>query len=308
MQDIPFVFVIILNYMRAQDTIDCVRTLKDSTYPSLRLIVVDNASPDSSAELIHQAIPDIEILHSKKNTGYAGGMNLGITYALQFAPKYLLVLNSDTLVDREYTYHLVSSLEANIDAACAAGTIYHYPDKGKIWYAGGKLIKIRGSGFSTRKAPDKDVLKLSRVENVTFISGCAFLIRAEAIKKAGAFDERFFMYLEDTELCARLLHAGFRLLYVPCAKIFHKVDEDEITPFRLYYSVRNRFLFVRTSIYGLQKLYAYIYIFVVFFMKMLVWNFIKPELFCAAKFGIEDHFKNIYYEGRGVMLAQRMVK
>lgn len=209
------VIAIILNYMRPGDTIDCIDSLKKSSYSPLQLIVVDNASTDDSAERIRATHPDIEILQSENNLGYAGGMNLGIRHAFKFSPEYLLIINSDTIADSHYVSKLVDALLQKPKAAAASGIIYYYPDTSKIWYAGGKLKYWRASGFTNHSFPHVNNTGSQDIQDVTFISGCAFLIRVSAIHTIGLFDERFFMYLEDTEMCSRLFDNNFQLFYVP---------------------------------------------------------------------------------------------
>ncbi|MDI6802580.1 MAG: glycosyltransferase family 2 protein [Bacteroidota bacterium] len=298
----PLVIAIILNYMRANDTIDCIDSLKKSSYSTLHLIVVDNASTDDSVERIRAAYPDIEILRSKINLGYAGGMNLGIRHAFKFSPEYLLIINSDTIADSHYVSKLVDALLQKPKAAAASGTIYYYPDTSKIWYAGGKIKYWRASGFTNRSFLDVNNTSSQDIQDVTFISGCAFLIRVSAIQTIGLFDERFFMYLEDTEMCSRFVNNNFDLLYVRNAILFHKVNHEGELPFPLYFSVRNRLLFLKLSASGFSKTFGFIYLFCVLGLKIVLWSFTKPYLVIAARLGIADYFTGRFYKGRGYQL------
>lgn len=298
----PLVIAIILNYMRSNDTIDCIDSLKKSLYSPLQLIAVDNASTDDSAERIRATHPDIEILQSKINLGYAGGMNLGIRHAFKFSPEYLLIINSDTIADSHYVSNLVDALLQKPKAAIASGTIYYYPDTSKIWYAGGKIKYWRASGFTNRSFPHVNNTGSQDIQDVTFISGCAFLIRVSAIHAIGLFDERFFMYLEDTEMCHRIISNGYKLCYIPNAIIFHKDEAKNIKPHQLYFSIRNRLLFLKIISSNTIRILGYLYIFSSFTLKLICWRFNNPTLFNAAKIGIKDFFKKNFHEGHGLQL------
>ncbi len=298
----PLVIAIILNYMRPDDTIDCIDSLKKSSYSPLQLIVVDNASTDDSVMRIRAVYPDIKILQSENNLGYAGGMNLGIRYAVKFSPEYLLIVNSDTIADSGYVSKLVNALSQRTRAAAASGTIYYYPDTTKIWYAGGELKYWRASGFTNRSYPHVNNTGSQDIQDVTFISGCAFLLRVSAIHAIGLFDERFFMYLEDTEMCSRLAYNNFEMIYVPEAILFHKVNHEGNLPFPLYFSVRNRLLFLKLAAKGFPKLFGFIYLFCVIVLKLVFWSLTKSHLLIAVKLGITDYFTGRFYKGRSYQL------
>lgn len=119
------------------------------------------------------------------------------------------------------------------------------------------------------------------------------------IDVVGLEDERFFLYLDDIELSARILRKGFGLLYVPRVVIYHKVVGERDSPFQLYYSVRNRFLTIAVGFRGFTKVVAMIYFCVVISGKTLVWLFMKPAFFKAATYGLVDFFRGNLYEGWG---------
>ena len=139
---------------------------------------------------------------------------------------------------------MVNALKRAPRAAAATGTIFYHDDTSRVWYGGGRIIPWRASGFSEhlneRRRPDE----LGSTRRVTFISGCLMLLRASVLEAMGGFDERFFMYLEDVDLCSRLSGAGHELLYVPQSHIQHKVGKGGHRPYALYFMVRNRLLFL----------------------------------------------------------------
>lgn len=132
----PKVIVVVLNYQRPQETIECITSLKESHYSNFELLIVDNASSDNSVQKILTAFPEIHIHISDSNLGYAGGMNNGIRQAILDNPEYVMVINSDTLVARDCIRLLVEELETNPSVAATSGTIYFQSDPKKVWYAG----------------------------------------------------------------------------------------------------------------------------------------------------------------------------
>ncbi len=296
------VAAVILNYRNSEETIECVKSLSESSYTALEITVVDNASGDGSADRIRIACPHVKVIENLKNGGYAGGMNFGIRAALIIRPDYLFITNGDTLYERDYVSILVAAMEKEPDAMVGCGTIYSYREKSKVWYGGGQIIGWRASGFSRSELPRLDGCLDHAILPVTFVSGCSFLARSIAFEKVGLFDEQFFMYAEDTEFSARITRNGGKLIYVPSAAMYHRVPRVNNRPLPLYYNTRNRLLFLRLSIRGHQKILGFAYVALTYVGKLALWKLMAPELYMAAKWGIEDFLKQRFYEGRGPKL------
>jgi GT2 family glycosyltransferase len=296
------VVAIILNYKRSSDTIECVDALQRTLYPALKIIVVDNASPDGSIREIQSAFPALEIVNSGRNGGYAGGMNFGIKLALELKPEYLFLANSDTVVERDVIATLVAVMAKNPKAAAVTGTIRYHDAPERIWCADGDINFWRASTFYRTELPARRRIRNGGVVPVTFISGCAFLVRASALHEAGIFDERFFMYLEDSELCSRFIRKGFELLYVPSVTILHKANGDKIMPLLLYYSVRNRFLFLKVAAPPIARSVGRVYLGLVLTIKMIVWLMVRRDLAKSAFVAIMDYMKGLFGQGHGLVL------
>jgi len=141
---------------------------------------------------------------------------------------------------------------------------------------------------------------LNGLREVSFVTGCMILFRASMLDVIGGEDERFFMYLDDIELSARILARDHDLLYVPKAIIYHKVLGEKASAFKLYYGVRNRLLLIKIAFRGASGLIAQVYFLFVIATKLLIWRFTNPLFFKAASYGLQDFFKGRFYEGRGV--------
>lgn len=298
----PLVAVVLLNYRRAGDTLECVRALERCGYQSLKLVVVDNGSGDDSERLFRASFPDHDVVQTGTNLGFAAGNNVGIRHAMQLNPAYILILNNDTEVSAGFLEPLVDAMERTPDAAAATGTIYLHSDPDRIWYGGGRIIPWRASGFSDHLNERLRPEELGDVRPVSFMSGCMMLLRSSVLRAVGAFDARYFMYVEDVEFCSRLARAGHRLLYVPGSTIRHKVGSSDLRPYALYYMVRNRLLFLRGWSSPLQRWAGMAYLHVTMLAKSIVWSFGRPELRRAVRAGIADYHRGRFNEGRGLNL------
>ena len=248
----PRVTVIVLNWCDAPATAACVESLLASTYPALSILIVDNGSPDGSGEELKGLFPQVPYLQTGGNLGYTGGNNRGIRRALDEGADFVLVLNHDTLVDPGAIGSLVEAARTGDRVGAVAPTVVRMEDPESVWYAGGSFDPMRalgvhwndgGGGFTGVIAPTEP-------RPVTFCSGCALLLRADAIREVGAFEESYFLYVEDTELSVRLARAGWQLLHDPRARVLHDVPADDVepTPDQIRYRDRNRRRLARTHL------------------------------------------------------------
>ncbi len=254
---------IVLNYNLPADTISVVADLKKQVLPKnwkLEIIVVDNASTDNSIEKIRLAYPEIILLPQPQNLGVAGGYNAGLRYALKSNPDYLVVLNNDLIIDQKNCLEiLVKTLKNNKKSGAVVpmiyfakgfeyhGLRYHQAELGKvIWYAGG-IIDWNNILLSHRGVDKTNSRAYQKIEDTDFITGAFMVFKKEILKKVGLFDEKYYLYLEDADLSQRIKRAGYRLLFVPQAKISHKVSQTSGNKIggelNDYYIARNRLLF-----------------------------------------------------------------
>lgn len=295
---------VVLNYQRAQQTLECLASLAGSLVQPSRTFVVDNHSEDGSPGRIRAARPDVDLVEPGQNLGYAGGMNAGLRRALDGDAEYVLIINSDTLVQRETVSALIRALDEEPGAGAATGTFTYYPDTRRVWYAGGEVAYGRAHAVTNRVVPDSQRAEESpAVRSVTFLTGCAMLIRTSALRSAGLFDERYFMYLEDVELSGRFLAKGLRLLYVPGATFSHRLDVDEQTPLKTYYVTRNRLLLLENAPSALLRVRGTAYLAGVLAVKSVWWLLTNRTLAAAALMGVQDYRAGRLYAGRGLSLA-----
>ena len=238
--------VVLVNYKRSGDTLECINSLRASSLRDIDIIVVDNASNDGSVQQIRNAHPDLHLISNTENLGFAGGNNVGIRRALESGSRYVLLLNNDTVVDKKALEALVNTMEQNPDAGITGGKILYFNQPGTIWFGGGKFN--RNSGFGRHEGIGMaDDGSFDTMHPCDFITGCCLLARREVFEQIGLLDEDFFTYLEDVDFCIRARDKGYSILYQPRAVIHHKVSSSTAwdSPLYIYFNLRNKLLFLR---------------------------------------------------------------
>lgn len=237
--NVTMIYIVLVNYNGMIHLQSCLNSIRNLSYCDYKVIIVDNDSTDGSLKWIRDNYPNYEIISEQKNRGFAGGCNIGIQYALRKGAEYTLLLNMDTIVDTALLSVLIQYSDNN---TVVAPKIY-MNDKCTIWYSGGRPDLTTGNVIQTMFASDDRDLS---PKSVKFISGCCILIHRDIWNKIGFFNENYFMYYEDVDLCMRFKQAGIRMLYIPETHIQHSVGGSsggEISCLSQYFVVRNRLYF-----------------------------------------------------------------
>jgi GT2 family glycosyltransferase len=267
---LPFVITVILNTNRCNDTLECLASLKESSYKNHKVIVLDNHSTDGSQQAIRELFPDVQLIELEENRGYAGNNNFGIDAAIQQGADWVFVLNEDTIIDPGCISNLVEVGESDPGVGIVGPMVYHHDEPDIIQSAGGMLGQKWESIHLGKNEPDLG--QYSEPHTVEWISGCAILVRRAAIEQIGMLDPKFFYYWEETEWCLRAGEAGWRIVNVPQGKIWHKgVQRDYFPgPNVTYYATRNWFLLL-----SLHKapLSVWVYVFWLTFRSLFSWTF-----------------------------------
>jgi len=246
----PKVYIIVLYWSNISGLRECLFSLLKVTYPNFNVLVVNNGS-DRGLDLtdIDQTSGcDLSIINSPSNLGFAAGNNLGIREALNCQADYILLLNDDTAVSKDFLNILVDIGENNPAVGMLGPKIYYFDDPRRIWFAGAKFD--RQTGFVLTPGSDKiDSNEEDEKEMESdYITGCALLVKRKVVEKIGLLDKRFFLYWEDVDWGLSSKKAGFRNLVVPSSKIWHKISISSGGPnssLKVYHKVRSHFLLVK---------------------------------------------------------------
>jgi GT2 family glycosyltransferase len=247
----PLVTVVIVVWNGIADTLECLRSLQSDLYPNKEILIVDNDSTDGTLECIQEAGFDVSLVRCPANLGFTGGNNVGLAESRRRGAKYAFLLNNDTTVEPAALGTLVEAAEERSRAALLSPAIYYHDAPEEVWFSGATLSLARGE--AVHRFDGMDPKRPSGIPGRAFaehpyqsawLSGCALLVRMEAVEEVGGFDDRFFLTWEDVDWCVRMRFANWELLVVPGSRIYHKCGRSgaRLLGIHRYYAVRNSLL------------------------------------------------------------------
>jgi hypothetical protein len=256
----PKVSIIVLNWNGKEDTIECLESLKYIDYPNYEIIVVDNASTDGSVECLQNLNMDIQLIVNKENIGYSKGNNVGILKAFENNTDYIMILNNDTFVDSNFLVELIKVAESDQKIGILGPKTYYAEPRSIIYWAGSKINWYTGQPMHIGQK-EEDNGQYNDISKVDFVAGSCMLIKKQVIEKIGLLPNEYFLLWEDIDYSVNAKKNGYELVYVPDSKIWHKesVSIKKIKGLRLYYSVRNRFIFHKKYATKIQYLCIFTY-------------------------------------------------
>lgn len=234
--------VVVLNWNGLADTRALLPTLERCRVPEgwrMRVLVVDNGSRDGSAAAIAGEFPAVEVVALGENRRFAGGCNAGLERALEQGADAVMLLNNDTEAEPGLVEHLLLALEQDPAAGAAAPLICLRRPLDVIWYAGGRCVPALGLA-AHRGLRRRDEGQYRAVEPTGYLTGCCLLATRAAWERVGPLDEGYFIYAEDADWSLRARAAGLRLLFVPTARLWHKVSASSgaASPWKVYQRLR----------------------------------------------------------------------
>lgn len=238
------VFVIVLNFKGQEDTKECILSIQNSSYTNYEIVIVDNGSHDGSVPFFKETFPNVTLLDTGMNLGYAGGNNVGIRYALENGADAILVLNNDTVLHRDCLKEFVLASE-KLPNSALGGRVYYYDEPTEMQHFGGVWEKKKGK---FKNLPDATFL-IDSPQSLDFITGCALFVPRKIFEEVGLFEEAFFLYYEEIDWCFRIRKKGFSCTYVPKPTLWHKESKSFTTPKppQSYFQWRNRIFFIERN-------------------------------------------------------------
>ena len=254
------VSIITINYNGLEDTCALIETIPFNE--NMEVIVVDNASKNQEADIIINRFPQVKVIKSERNLGFAGGNNLGIQAA---QGRYLFLINNDTIFKEFNILPLIDRLESSPDIGIVCPKIRFAWDNNPIQFAGySKLSRITVRNYAIG-FNEEDHGQYETAHPTPYTHGAAMLIRRDAINKVGLMPECYFLYYEEIDWSMMFTRAGYQIWYDPKCTIFHKESQTtgQHSPLRTYYLTRNRLMLVQRNPLEFNKSLAYIYLFVI---------------------------------------------
>tara|TARA_R110000744_G_scaffold116386_1_gene217673 strand:- start:20961 stop:21869 length:909 start_codon:yes stop_codon:yes gene_type:complete len=242
----PLVSIISINYNDAAVTMDMLESLQQLSYTNYEVLIIDNASPTDNPDIIKETYPNIILIKSDKNLGFAGGNNLGVHEA---KGEYLLFINNDTIVPSGFIEPLVETLKNDASIGMVSPKIKFHWDSTLIQYAGYTPMShwtIRNNSIGYHQ---KDDGRFDQEGETESIHGAAMMIPKSVVDKVGTMTEIYFLYYEEHDWAEKIKRAGFKIYYQPKSYILHKesLSTGKFSPLKTYYIARNRIVFARRN-------------------------------------------------------------
>ena len=268
----------------------------------MEIIVVDNASANNEASEIEKRYPNVKVIRSNTNLGFAGGNNLGIRSALG---KYIFLVNNDTIFEEFNIQSLIDRLESSPKIGVVCPKIRFSWANKPIQFCGYTplsriTVRNKSIGFG-----EDDNGQYNTPHSTPYAHGAAMMIKKAVIDEVGLMPECFFLYYEELDWSMIITRAGYEIWYEPSCTIYHKESQTtgQNSPLRTYYITRNRLLLVKRNWKGITKYLSYFYLIILVASRDIVRYLIKGNYihiksiskgisdFCNSKFSVlNSHF------------------
>jgi GT2 family glycosyltransferase len=246
-EKVPLVYVIIVNFNGLEYTRRCLESLKRVKYPNFKTVVIDNGSERLESEILKELFPDlIGTIRLKNNIGFAGGNNVGISYAFKEGADYFFLLNNDTVVSPDVLKELIVFANKDPKIGIVGPKVF-------VLLNGKRTNLVQSFGAKVNLYLGETPLIGGQVDqgqfeeplSVDYVSGCAMLVKRDVIGDLGFLDPRYFMYVEEVDYCLRAKRRGFQTWTVPKARIWHKGEASATDLQRLHHRISSLIIFER---------------------------------------------------------------
>jgi GT2 family glycosyltransferase len=237
----PRVLVLILSYNGKYLLEECISSYLTNEYSNYKLVVIDNGSSDGTEEWVNQHFPQVFVLRTEKNLKYSGGFNFGLQYAFdQEKADYVLITNNDVKADGQIISSLVNVAVTDPKIGFVMGKVYFYDHPDTFQTVGKKEDPILWNSGHIGNG-QKDQGQFDKIEERAFCDDIYWLVNRKLYEQTGGYDTEFAFQGEDFDWQVRAKKAGFRIMYCPYAKLWHKesMTIGKASSFKAYFDARN---------------------------------------------------------------------
>lgn len=283
----PLVSIISVNFNQTEVTCQMLDSVRRQDFQDIEVWVVDNASAESCAPIIRERFPEVKIIESRRNLGFAGGNNLAVREA---KGDYLFFINNDTELPNGCLQKLVDLAQKTPDLGAVSPKILYFPEKNAtntiIQYVGTTTVHPLTARNITFGHGEEDHGQYAVATPTAYVHGAAMLVPRRVCEKAGLMAEDFFLYYEELDWSERIRRAGFSIWVEPGAHIFHKesLTVAKMGALKSYYLNRNRVWFMRRNFGGPRLIFFYLFLWLVTVPKNLISHLLRGETANARAF------------------------
>lgn len=296
---IPKVAIVSLNWNGLEHLTYFCNSAVNVDYDNYFIVIVDNASSDGSIDFIKNNFPNIKIVKNSSNLGYSKGFNTGIEYAIDNGAEYLLITNNDLLLDRKILKAGIALFSEDKKIGYMGGKVYDLNTEKRLQYAGGRTFENFIS-MPSRGAGELDVGQYEEVEDFDYMDDVCSIVSKELINKVGSYDSDFFFDFEETEWNFRIRSQGYRIVYNPLMKVWHRnhgsTGGNRLTSFAEFNSWRGKVLFhfkTQTRNEFLYFLLSFLFFSIPIRFLVLSIKYSKPNLFIYTIKGLLSSLKRV---------------
>lgn len=290
--------VILVNYNGLRFNEECINSILRSDWPGeINIYVIDNHSTDSSMEQLKSCFSkrkEVNLIYLSQNIGFAAANNIGIRKSLAYEADFVIILNNDTVIDKDMIKIMVETSLRYPDSIIVPKILYE-ADKDILWYAGGFFSRLVWKPKS-RGENEKDQGQYDEDSDCDYANGCCMLLPQKVFISLGFMDESFFLYYEDTEYSLRAKKMGIKIRYSSKARMYHKVNAStggNSNPVCAYYISRNWIMCMRKRMPPFRYAIFFLYYILNRMACFGVWALQgKWKMINAGYFGIYDYMRH----------------
>src|SRR5437868_743355 len=238
----PRVHILLVNWNAGRHTLSCLTSLQAVSYPSYQVVIVDNASSDGSPDAIAGAYPDLPLLRLPRNLGFTGANNVGFEYALRQGADFVYLLNTDTRVAPDFLTEAITTATSDPSIGVVGSKVLHASRPDRLQFGGGRVNLATGYNGRPFGYNQVDQGQCDHIADVDWATGCAMMVSRACLETSGGFDDAFFAFHEDVDLCLRARASGFRVVMSPLSRVWHEGGGSmgsAVSATHVYYDVRN---------------------------------------------------------------------